>query len=174
MTMKKIAVPLAVLVLAFAVGCGDDDGDSGGENGGSSAAAGNTVPVDAPLEPSSLSKAQWVKRANAICERTATKRLDDLTAYAEDHADESEEDLLVPAAGDVIIPSLEDQVEALRELGAPRGDEEEIERIIRAYALVPAAARKEDDSLNNAEVGLAIVRARNAGRKYDLTACNFK
>jgi len=121
----------AILIAAIAAGCGSGDDDSSG--GGD-----ETVVV--------LSKAEFIEQGDEICSE-ATERSEE---EAEEFAEENDFDLekatkeeLEEAISDVLVPSLNQQVEELAALGAPEGDEEQVEAIITS--LEEATAEVEDD-----------------------------
>jgi hypothetical protein len=129
------AVLLAATIAALiAAGCGGGSstssgstgsGGSGGANGGSGASSG-------PITTSSLSKAQFVKRANALCTRDREERTAAVKAYAKEGAGVTEGKGIEGAIEEVYAPSMESEIAELRRLGAPRGDENTVEAIIVA------------------------------------------
>lgn len=104
---------IAALVISFAVlaaiaGCGGS-GDS------------NTVTT------SSLSKAQFTNKANAICEEARQEAL----AYRLPSGEEEEgTKAITTTVHQGILPPIERAMEEVRELGAPKGDEVKVEAII--------------------------------------------
>lgn len=98
----------ATAIAAIAVGCGGDD------DGGGDATAATTVST------SSLTKEQFVKQANAICERERDKILNSETATFE------------KAVTVDLVPAFESIVDELRALGAPQGDAATIEAYLDA------------------------------------------
>src|SRR5215212_8101354 len=76
----------------------------------------------------SLTKQQFIKRAEALCLRTKNEQLDIATKYAKEHPAATEEDVVVPA----LIAPLETEAPALRALSKSRGDDEEIQAFISA------------------------------------------
>lgn len=139
-------VVLLIVVLAcgaVAAGCGDDDGDSGGtaaangqtsgsENGGSS---GEGSP-GGEVTTSSLNKAQFVKRANAICRKRQENLFDKIGAELPESTKNSEktpsESELAEAASTAVSDILDEQAEAIQSLGAPEGEAEQVEAILAA------------------------------------------
>jgi hypothetical protein len=102
-------VVLAMAASAFAaiaVGCGDDG----------------------PDEAASLTKQQFIKRADALCLSTKNEQLDIATKYAKEHPGATEEDVVVPA----LIEPLEEEAPALRALSESREDDQEVQAFISA------------------------------------------
>jgi outer membrane murein-binding lipoprotein Lpp len=125
---KRLIVLLAgVLAIGLIVaGCGSsDDSDS----------------------TSSLTKAQFIKQADAICEEESDAIEAETKAYAEENgipidkepSDEVKEDLVT----EVIVPNVEGQAEKIAALGAPSGDEDRVDEIIEG--IETAAAETSDD-----------------------------
>jgi hypothetical protein len=84
----------------------------------------------------SLTKAEFIKRADAICEKNEGKVTSEFEDYAEEKgwsegkepSKEQQEEALV----DVVGPNVQAQVDAIRELEAPEGDEETIDEMLTA------------------------------------------
>lgn len=80
------------------------------------------------LTASSLSKAEFVKKANAICKAGAGRLLNEVTAYQKKHIDVASVKLIPDTGRTVIRPALQGQIDQIRSLGAPRGDAAKLER----------------------------------------------
>ena len=113
----------ATSIAAIAAGCGDDD--SSGADGGSSA-PGVTVTT------SSLTKAQFVKKAGEICSNERQDIPEQITLYQEKNppGDKSPEVFQAEGVQAVILPVLEAEIAKIRDLGAPAGDEDQVEEIL--------------------------------------------
>lgn len=94
----------AALVLA---GCSDDGGKD---------------------EDKALSKSEFIKQGDEICEE-GTEKID---AAEDDFADAENptEEEIETAIDDVVVPSLREQVEGLRELEPPKDDADEIDKML--------------------------------------------
>lgn len=92
-------------IAALAVGCG---------GGGDSSTT--------TITTSSLSKPQFVKQANAICERGRSKFVKSV----------SSEPPFAESIEVVVVPMYEEIIEQIREIGAPKGDAAEIEAFLAA------------------------------------------
>jgi hypothetical protein len=112
-------VALAALVL-LAAGCGGDGGES------------DTAP--AGDSSGSISKAEFVERGNAICKEGNEDLASGIQEFAEDNglsgSDQPSQEELEGLATDVLLPAIDEQVEKLRELGAPKGQEKEVEKFL--------------------------------------------
>jgi predicted outer membrane protein len=120
MSKQLIAVlagGLAVLALAIA-GCGGDDDD------------------EAAASP--ITKAEFIKQADAACKKGEQQTQVAFGAFVAERRQEGEASLkpnqetyseLVDAA---LVPQVEQEVAELRELGAPAGDEEQVDAFVDA------------------------------------------
>lgn len=146
--LGSILCLLAALLLLFA-GCGGGDDES----------------------TSSLTRAQFLKQGNAICKKSEEekgKALRSLVAKLDPNkpiTKERKEQLVLT----VILPPYEQMTEDLKGLGAPEGDEEEVEAIIKE---MEKAAEK-----TKADPGVAVTSVREfedankMATDYGLTSC---
>jgi hypothetical protein len=140
--MSVIAAALAV-TLAAAAGCGGSDDDSTG------------------VETSDLSKQQWIAQANQIC----IEGDKDIGQQAGEFFDGKP----TPAEStqfshEVVLPSIQAQVAQIRELGAPEGDEEQVEAMLDAVDEGLAKAEADGSALQEGALdeGTALVQAYGA------------
>jgi phosphosulfolactate synthase (CoM biosynthesis protein A) len=122
LSKRLIAALFGVLAIALVGGCGggDDSGSTGGEGSDSG---------------SSLTKAEFIKQADKICEEGN----ESINNEAEEFAEENEIDTENPTTAeqeevvsDVVAPGIRDQAEKISDLGAPSGEEDEVTAIIEA------------------------------------------
>jgi hypothetical protein len=105
-----LVVVATVAALLIVAGCGG----SGDSSGGSEVTA----------QTGSLSKDEFVKKADAICEAARTEFLAKYTSFVEAHkADignaQKEKELIGEMVETLLAPNIEGQVEQISELGAP-------------------------------------------------------
>lgn len=124
---KPIAMFLAlVAVLLLVAGCG------GGETSASSSAADSSLATAESDGP--LSKAEFIRQADAICERAQAKGYNDAKRYRRVHAKELS--ALSPVAAEeklihlIVLPSILSQARGLESLEAPEGQEKKIKSIV--------------------------------------------
>lgn len=118
---EALYVRLAVLtciagIVASMIGCGDDDSASSAD----------------AIKTSSLSRAEYVKKATAACSREEKDVLKKASAYI---AKEESEGLPAPVleanvVKEILVPAVEAKTAVIRRLGAPSGDEEQIEGML--------------------------------------------
>jgi hypothetical protein len=136
--MLMIALATAVL----AAGCGDDDDSNA--SGGS----------ETSIETSSLSKDQFLTQGNQICKDEREDLTTKIAAYQEKNPPGKKSPNVAMAEGvkAVILPVLEKEIDQIRELGAPEGDEDEVTEILAAQeaGIDKVAAMKEIEPVEDA------------------------
>jgi hypothetical protein len=98
-------------------------------------------------EAASLTKAQFIKRGEAICNEAELEQLKGANAYASKHPGAEEEDLVVP----VILPPIEKELEGLEALGVPKGDEEAVQKFLTSLEAAVKQSRESPGDLFAAE-----------------------
>jgi hypothetical protein len=110
--MKRNALWLLVGILAcglIAAGCGDDDDDDGGDS-------------------EAISKEEFLAEGNALCaEGDAALEAAAEETFAQGAPTPQEQEAFVT---DSVVPEIQSQIDAIRDLGAPEGDEDEINGIL--------------------------------------------
>jgi hypothetical protein len=79
-----------------------------------------------------LSKSEFVKQANSTCESGRKDLFKELERYSEAHKGLPQSVLRTRTLQEVFVPMLEAENAAIRKLGAPAGDEQEVARIFSA------------------------------------------
>jgi hypothetical protein len=128
-----MAIAISVLALAaVAAGCGGGDDSSGSSSDSSSA--------------TTLTKAEFIKEADAICGDANEQGETEAEEFAEENdftLEKASEEQLEDAVAAVFVPSLNQQAEEIAALGAPEGEEEQVEAL--TSSLEDAASEIEDD-----------------------------
>lgn len=144
----------ATLVLAVAMaGCG-----SGGSGTGGGA---------------SLTKAQFLKRANAICRkayREINQTYGEFSRAGENSASEAERN---QEAERIVPPALNKAVSALRALGAPSGEGQRVEKLLSSYEEGIEAGEEDPLALRGTEGEFALEGAYEKLWAYGLTGCGL-
>jgi hypothetical protein len=97
-------------------------------------------------ETVTLTKTEFIKQGDAICKDGNDQSEKEAEEFAEDNdftLEKASKEQLEEAVAEVLVPNLNQQAEELGELGAPEGDEEQVEEII--VSLEDAAGEIEDD-----------------------------
>lgn len=122
---------------------------------------------------SSLSKAEFVKKGNAICAKGEKEIEEGVEKFAKENNLSNKEPSkaqLKELTNDVLIPIVRNQVDDIRALGIPSGDEQEVEAIFSGVEEATAEI-EEDPSLLN-EVGAGpFAKSNRLAREYGLTKC---
>jgi hypothetical protein len=138
-----------LVVLAIGVGCGGGDDDS------------------------SLSKADFVKQADEICDRAETKKNKDLEAAFQKLGKEgksgkkAEEELVTGTA----LPPISEMTEELKDLGAPSGEEDQADAMIEAFEEEVEKVEGDPTSVISGEGG-EFDKANQLAKKMGLKACS--
>jgi hypothetical protein len=136
-----------------AAGCGS----SGGASTASTAAA---------VAPPSITKAEFVKKANAIC---AKGNAVNKAAGAKLGAQPSEQQVTAFVKG-TEAPAIQGQIDAIKALGAPAGDEKTVANIL---ALAQGAVEKVKREPRIVTTGTDVFAAfAKLAHPYGLTACD--
>jgi len=148
-----------VLAVGLVAGCGSsDDSTTGGGD----------------VTASSLTKAEFIKKADAICEEAGEGIQEESISYAEENgidvnkepSDEEKEELVT----EVIVPNIEKQAEDIAALGAPEGEEDEVGSIIEG--IESAAAETAEDPSEVLEGGEGAFEGVNEeAKEYGLKVC---
>lgn len=109
---KFLALALAALALA-AAGCGGDDEEPTVETGVSGATGASGTP---------LTQAQFVETADELCAEGA--------AELEQEPQPTTAAELEPYVSDVLVPSIQEQLDAIGALTPPEGEEEQVQEFL--------------------------------------------
>ena len=153
--IKKFAVVFVglIAVTALVAGCGSSDDES---------------------STSSLTKAEFVKQGNAICRNGNTKIESEFEEFAEKHHlkknEKPSEPVLEEATETILVPAISSQVEEIRALGTPEGDEGEVDKILSGAE--EAVEEAEEDPVAFAEEeSPKLTKVNEEARAYGLTVC---
>ena len=111
----RAATAILLAAAALLSACGGED-DEGGFS---------------PVVSDPLSKVEFLRQADEICQSTESRieaAADDLVTSKQDPKPEEVEEIAIG----IVVPALESEVAAIGALGAPEGDEDEIEAILAA------------------------------------------
>lgn len=142
---------VAVLMIVALAGCGSSDN-----------------------ETSSLTKAQFIRRANAVCvKNTPQDIVGPIDDYIHQHggSGKDKEELTAEAVQLTMLPHFQAQVDEIRAVGAPAGDKRQVERFLTSM-------QQAIDSLNQSQkislltdIDEAFTRAKLSAQSLGLTSC---
>ena len=114
----------------------------------------------------SLTKKQFLKKADKFCEEGEREQLELASEYLKKHPGAEEEEMIIPAG----LPPLQKQTEEIKALPAPEGDEAQVEAIVKAFekALKDTEANPQDILTTASN---PFKEADKLAEKYGLTSC---
>jgi len=146
MTGKHLAALIAVSIAAVLLGS---------TGCGSSSSA----------EPT-ISKKEFLKKADIVCEQASREQGELAVAYIKKHPRAEEQDYAEPAG----IPPLEKQIRQLRALGTPAQDRAELVAYLDQFDTDLAAAKEEPLSMLS-EADNPFAQTIKLGKKYGFNDC---
>ena len=152
-------VAAALLALVAAVGCGDSGSSS----------------TEVQLKTSSLSKAEFTKRANAVCAKTRVKFEKETVGFMGQMqtnppkpSDTSPEINFVKT---IFVPNFQAQIKGISAIGAPRGEETKVRAFLVALQEVVDNANNDPMSYIKADGYHKFGKAPQLARASGLTGC---
>lgn len=154
--MRRIGISVVgglLLIAAVAGGCGGS---------GDSATA------------ETLTKAEFIKRADAICKRADAVQNKELRSYFAKRSDGNPSRTLnEEAIVKVGLPPLRDEASELDALPAPEGDEEEIQAIVEGIEEAIEKSEKEPGALVSSNSAGPFTAVGKLASEYGLKVCAF-
>lgn len=130
LNIRAVLIFAAALITLSAAGCG------GGGDSQESASQGEAGGGEITVQSGSLSKADFIKRASAICVATSEKSRNGFIAYSQENNVPASGPGLAAKASDfvntVFAPVFQEQIDKITSLGAPNGDEEQVSALVNA------------------------------------------
>jgi hypothetical protein len=154
-------------IAAIAMGCGGGGDSASGSAAGSSSAGGI-----------SAAKAKFIKEADALCTKAREGSFEKIAAYEKKHRSEGLPNAVrgQKAIRAVVLSIIEAEIEGIRSLEAPAGDEEEIETILASLQKTLEKAKNRTKKLAVGSAPAAIISAQFVAadkelQAYGLTSC---
>lgn len=121
----------------------------------------------------SLTKAQWLKKATAICVRGNKEagRLDQAAWARYAPGDTRVTALISDKVALALLPAREKELRQIRTLGLPRGSEGFVEKMLQAWEQGIRKGRNDPHSLRGAGPDFAFYRSYSMGIDYGLVKC---
>jgi hypothetical protein len=155
-----LVIATALSALLLTAGCGGGDSATG---------AGST---EVSVETGSLSKAEFIKKTDAICAATLQEFRTDVLSFME-RAMKNPPKPTEPApeltiVSDLFVPTFQKEIEKISAQGAPSGDEQEITAFLTELQEAVNSADEEPEGF--AEAGFPIgAEARKLAKAYGLS-----
>lgn len=156
----SVLLLVAAILGAIVMGCGDDSSSGSSDDG--------------TVETSSMTKAEFIKKANTICEKGSERFALLTSVYLKKHSSDpkTENEIGADTLHKAILPEVEVMNEEIEELGAPAGDEEQIEAYLAAQRRsVESLEERTSVSLNNLDP--AFRKPGDLARRYGIASCAF-
>jgi hypothetical protein len=151
-----------VALLLLAAGCGSGD---------SSATA---TGAETTVEAGSLSKGEFIKEANAICQQAQTQGIAELKAYTAENNISDPDKLSDQQAGEVlstvITPIYHEEIEEIGALGAPAADVKKVEAILKEMDTGLQKAKK--DPFESLREDVILGEASELAATYGMSVCS--
>jgi hypothetical protein len=152
------------IVVAVAAGCGGS-GDSGGESGNG-----------ATIKTSSLDKEEFIQQASKACRELKKDILSRVLAYTEEHEPKhptraQESAVFAAMTKAVVLPTVEKEIVAIRRLGAPSGDEDEIGTFLASEEEAVKGIHNLDHIVSRFEIERYFSPSAKIAYEYGLEAC---
>jgi hypothetical protein len=169
---RGIAIAAAVLALLGVAGCG-----SGGGSTSSQASATNaTAASGESASEATLTKQEWVDQANEICHDASERKVDKMAAFQKAHGfdtgepDQHEREAVNTA---VILPNVQERVEALEALPVPAGEEGKIRAILRSMERGIQEAEAHPENLAIPKQPIPFAESEHLAGAYGLLFCGM-
>jgi hypothetical protein len=123
---------------------------------------------------SSLTKAEFLKKGNAICAKGSEEINKAYEKFSREHVAGGKtpsEALLDEAAAEIVLPVRVREVRQLRALGAPSGQEEHVDEMLTAWEEGIEKGEEDPNSLRKAGPEFAFHKSYSMGIDYGLTKC---
>jgi len=161
----------AMAAVVIAAGCGGGD-SSGDESVSSTGSGGSAVTV----ATSSLSKQEFVARASKACEHLRKDLFERVLAYINQHeaknSSRAEETAVFAAMTKaVLLPTIRKEITAIRELGAPSGEEGEVEEMLTSEQEAVDTVANLKHIVSRFEIERYFTESEKLFRAYGLAAC---
>lgn len=121
-----------------------------------------------------LTKTEFIKKGEAICREGLETIRAKRQPYLEERGVRSPEEI-TPAiiegfAAEVVLASIQEQAEAFEQLGIPKGDDVEVEKIVRGFQVAVEEGEEDPSAVTSPDVP-PLKQVRDATRAYGLTDC---
>jgi hypothetical protein len=127
---------------------------------------------DSTDSTSSLTKAEFVKQGNAICAKGNKEIQEGFEEFEKEHGSQKQPTKaeLSEAVETIVLPAVRQQVEGVKALPAPSGEEAEVEAITDA-AEEALEQGEEDPASLTTEKADPFAKANELANEYGLTKC---
>lgn len=161
---RGLAVAVVATVAAFVgmAGCGSTSSQSG--------AAANAIPEVGTAE---MSQEEFVKRANAACTKESTHFIEEVTQFSQRYEEQKkpEAGLLNQIVAQIYLPRVEREIAAVAALGAPSGEQGQVEAILVAKQEGIERAEALSHPKSIVQVEAQFDEAQKLAQEYGIHSC---
>lgn len=147
--LKTITGAVCLGLVMVAAGCGGDDKDS----------------KDSGVKATNITKAEFVAKADAYCQAGDAK----IAAAVQKLGANPSNDEVVKVAQEKLLPALEEQVDSIKALGAPEGDEATIKAMTDSLTTAIDRMKADPKVITGSDNPLADATAK--AKAYGLKVC---
>jgi hypothetical protein len=153
---RRFAPALLAVALLVAAGCDDDDDDSG-----------------STTTTSSLTKSEYIREANRICKKQDAKiERASQQFFADAPKDQEPPPQEVAQFGKkTVFPAIQDEIDRIEALGAPEGDEEEVQKMLDAAKSGLAKLEAHPNQLEKGGIASSFEEFQKLASAYGLDEC---
>jgi hypothetical protein len=157
-----VALAGVVAIAVIATGCGGG-GDTSSSSGSADSGGGSDNPT----------KAEFISQGDAICKKGNSDIQTEAKSYAKENGinlkKKPTKEQLDEISENVVVPSLRNQLEALKELGIPSEGEEVVEELLES--LEEGIEKGEEDPSAFVGEGTVLVKADKLAKEYGFKEC---
>lgn len=139
------------------------------------AGCGSSSDTTGSTSEATLTKSEFLKKGNAIC-AAGNKEIEE--GFEEFTEEEGINDKAPPskaqsqkASETILLPTINKQIEGLRELGTPEGDEGEVDELLTSAEEAVEKGEEDPVALIEEEGSNPFAEVNKAAREYGLTVC---
>lgn len=163
-----LTVLSAFAAVAIFAGCGNDSSTSAAATDSGSESTASQKESSGPL-----TKDEFLKQANQICQRAVEKKDKGVVSLAETSTEPGKppsSQALEKVVRFVVVPTYREAIDQIGELDAPKGDTAKVEKVLRTYAADLEAVETEPIK---ATKGYMFRDAHDLAEAYGIESCDF-
>jgi hypothetical protein len=162
---RRWLIPPILVVAVFVAGCGG----SGSESTAASRNSGSTSQSPSTGQP--LTKAEFVAQADALCEATDKRQEARYKVYVQEHGEGNSRAYQQKLVTNVGLPAIRRELEEIRALGLPKGDQKI--KVIMNSAEEAFLVAEEDPGIVLQKSGSPFDESEKLAKEYGFKACGF-
>lgn len=161
----------AIALLAGVTGCGGSGSDANSNASAKEAAA----PGEATTQGAALTKQEWVDKANEACHDASEKKVRRMAAFYKARGVHGSPNLHQREAANtaIVLPNVQERVEALRALPVPPGEEAKIRAILRSLERGIHEAEAHPENLAIPKQPIPFAESEHLAGAYGLLFCGM-